>query len=623
MKRKLVVHGSLISLLMLSGMLLYAQNTNPEQPQYRLYHDLIYHDSTNQVYLFGGLPSHGWDGEFDDVWSFDPGNKRWTKICKNEALIYVDSIGTRNEVPAHGPAWDRESNRIIFFNRSKSTRAFHPETRTWELMSPEVTPLERCGQSSVYDAESDRIILFGGFECKSLISPFYNDVWAYDYNSDTWEEMDPVVVPRERAYASMVYNPVSDRVMMWGGRQLNNAQSSFYDNSWWEYDYNNDTWTEIVNTDGPSLPYSYAEMVYHPGNNEVLMFGGGPMDQAYNGYNRDESWIYSCSDPSWTRIATVNTPPKTSNHSMVYLPGTNDVVMFGGETGNLMYSDDLLKGTWYYDYANKSWRETVFAYAGQDDHCATDMEQIILGGSPSAWGGVEPYNYAWSGTGLLNGKSYSATDFLESTGAANPVLTTQVDPFTLFLEVSDAMGSIARDTVHFQFLSLDVCMDNWQASIIEGDSVQLAHCIEGGSEPYVYQWLPAEDLSDPNVSEPWAHPATTTTVELVATDNAGCEMQSEFTIYVRGVSVELNPAEGSLVTIFSNPSTRQIRILADNIGLEPLSLQILNINGAIMDQVTIHPGSSERNLATYTPGIYLYRLTNHNALVGSGKFIVY
>lgn len=622
MKRNRAKSASILTALVLTGMLLCGQDKNPEQPRYRLYHDLVYHDSTNQVYLFGGVPSHGWSGELKDVWSFDPASKRWVKIGTNKAVVYVNPIGGKQEVPAQSPAWDSESNRIIFLNRAKKTWAFSPEAGTWKLMSPELFPPARCGQSSVYDSESDRIILFGGFECKNLSGPFYSDVWAYDYNTDTWEDMNPVSGPEKRAYASMVYNPVNDRVMMWGGRQLDNIKAGFSDNSMWEYDYNSNTWTEIVSKGGPELPYAYADMIYHHGNNEIYMFGGGPMDGTFSGYNKDESWIYSFADSSWTLIPTENTPPQMSNHSMVYNPESNEIVLFGGETGNMMYTDTKVQGTWYYDYESNSWSENVFAYAGQDAiFCASNLEQIILGGSPTAWGGVEPYDYSWSGEALYEGSIHTAADLLDTTGAANPGFISLVDSLSLFLEVTDAMGSVGRDTVNVRFSIFDVCMDDWREYIIEGDSIQLAHCIEGGLGPLSYSWLPEENLSDPNASDPWASPASSGTFKLTVTDTAGCEMTSAYTVDVHLVNVDQNSMNGSVIKILADPASHQITIQADNRNLEPLSLQILSITGAVMDQLTFHPGISKKNLSNYTSGVYLYRLSNNNVLVESGKFI--
>lgn len=55
------------------------------------------------------------------------------------------------------------------------------------------------------DAESDRLILFAGG------SPWfmYGDTWAYDYDTDTWEEMSPDNSPSPRAMYATAYDAES------------------------------------------------------------------------------------------------------------------------------------------------------------------------------------------------------------------------------------------------------------------------------------------------------------------------------------------------------------------------------------------------------------------------------
>jgi len=51
------------------------------------------------------------------------------------------------------------------------------------------SPAGRALGQMVYDAESDRLILFGGFD--AALQPL-DDVWAYDFNTDSWEQVAEV-----------------------------------------------------------------------------------------------------------------------------------------------------------------------------------------------------------------------------------------------------------------------------------------------------------------------------------------------------------------------------------------------------------------------------------------------
>lgn len=619
---KTSVTSQLIAVLLLQIFLpmINAQDENPSQPLDRLYHHMVTHPPTNQVFLFGGVPGHG-TNNYDDYWSFDLTARRWTYLGKYRAAIYVNPLGTRTLVPAFCSAWDRESDRMIFFNLAMKTWAFDPVSNTWEQMSPAVYPSARCGQNMVYDEESDRVILFGGFQCKSLSGPFFNDVWAYDYNTDTWEEMSPAEAPIERAYAQMVYNPKSDRAMLWGGRDLDGY---FPDNSIWEFDYNSDTWSEIAFEKGPSKPYAYSEMVYDPANDELFVYGGGYLTGTFIGRILDSTWIYHCADTTWTNISVEGGPGTVSDHAMAFLPGEEELILFGGESSDWMYEDVMLKGTWIMDYVNKSWYEVPFAFAGNDAMlCGPDVDGRLLGGTPTAWGGVEPFNYSWGAEGLLNGEPVDVSDLLDDPTSPNPALISRADSVSFYLEVSDSNGTVAYDTVRLTVSSLSVCQEVWEEEFFKGDSVQLDHCVVGGMEPLSFQWQPVEFLSDSSASNPWASTdSVTMTFELVVTDTLGCEVTSTFTVQYSTVGMEHKSKVESSVTVSSVIESTGTRLLIENRLPERLNVDILGISGRLMEQFTLPPGSYERHLSGYRSGLYLYRITSHKTLIGTGKLVI-
>ena len=48
----------------------------------------------------------------------------------------------------------------------------------------------------VYDSRADRVLLFGGAELSANAG--LNDLWAYDYETNTWTERHPAVSPPPR-----------------------------------------------------------------------------------------------------------------------------------------------------------------------------------------------------------------------------------------------------------------------------------------------------------------------------------------------------------------------------------------------------------------------------------------
>lgn len=315
----------------------------PLSPSPMIYHRLVHHTKAKRILLFGGNSKHSWGPDRSEVWQYDPNGELWTKIGMYEAIS--DSI-----VNAHSPAYDQESDRIIVFNSIGETWAFNFSINSWENMKPSIAPSPRCGQNMVYDTESDLMVLFGGFGCTSINDPILNDTWTYDYNSNRWEEMKPEQSPSNRMYATMVYNSKEGNILLWGGRLI----ESLDDRSLWKYDLNANTWTQITDAGGPDFAYAYPNTVYNPKRNELILFGGGILTEAFTGTLTDELWKFDIHESKWHKLSSENVPPPLYLHSMLLLEDQNQVILFGGEIEK-MYSNILLPGTWKLDLNNYEW----------------------------------------------------------------------------------------------------------------------------------------------------------------------------------------------------------------------------------------------------------------------------
>ena len=88
---------------------------------------------------------------------------------------------------------------------------------TWTDLHPTGDlPLARAGHSMVCDPTSGRVILFGGWDGNS--STYLNDTWAYDPIANIWIELHPAGdLPPARESHSMVYDPAGGRVILFGG----------------------------------------------------------------------------------------------------------------------------------------------------------------------------------------------------------------------------------------------------------------------------------------------------------------------------------------------------------------------------------------------------------------------
>jgi N-acetylneuraminic acid mutarotase len=87
-------------------------------------------------------------------------------------------------------------------------------------------------------------------------------------------------------------------------------------------------------------------MVFDPYNGVTMIFGGTSLAGGY--HNLDDTWVYSFTENTWTKLVLTPSPPARSNHAMVYCSATNEIILFGGMT-----SDD----TWSFDCETQTWSE--------------------------------------------------------------------------------------------------------------------------------------------------------------------------------------------------------------------------------------------------------------------------
>lgn len=255
-------------------------------------------------------------------------------------------------------AYDSESDRIIMFGGLKTesitddhyddTWVYDYDTNSWNEMNPSVSPPKRGASSLAYDEESDRIILFGGFYTGAAsTSVMWNDTWAYDYNSNTWTNRTTESKPTGRALAPMVYDSESDVIVSFGG----GADGFELNSETWVYDYNTNNWTNMNPVNSPSARVSV--MAYDSESDRVILFGGGVQEGGVHMTINTETWAYDYNMNSWTIMNPVAHPESMGD--MVYDEESDKIVMFGGSMD--WFSENLIEETWIYDYNTNTWEQ--------------------------------------------------------------------------------------------------------------------------------------------------------------------------------------------------------------------------------------------------------------------------
>lgn len=310
----------------------------------------------------------------------------FTVKAEGRAWVNANPPVRPNPRSGHAMAYDAESDRVILFGGAPAggTWAYDVQTNRWTDMNPSDSPPVTIGHAMTYDAESDRVILFGGddgFRDRQ-------ETWAYDFNSNAWTNRKPAPAPAARSSHAVVYNRQSDRMILFGGcsgfpcQQLGDT---------WAYDFNTNTWTSMNPSIGPGARYGHA-LAYDVKFEKCILFGG------YDGHHRDDTWAYDYNSNSWTLMIPPLAPSARRAHAMTFDPRTDGTVLFGGCADPCVRTSDLSSETWTYDLRANKWNNLNpslaplrrWIHAMTYDH---KSGQVVLFGGSLGDGGIS--NETW------------------------------------------------------------------------------------------------------------------------------------------------------------------------------------------------------------------------------------
>ncbi|MHA2302593.1 MAG: Kelch repeat-containing protein, partial [Candidatus Thorarchaeota archaeon] len=212
----------------------------------------------------------------------------------------------------------------------------------------------RMAAQLAYDSESDRVIMFGG-AIENLESN-YQDTWSFDYNTNTWTNMSPAINPPTIEWHQMTYHSGLDRVVLFGGHLSGGGSDWLNSNETWTYDFNTNTWTDMDPAVAPPGTCG-SSMVYDSESDLIVLFGGWHDGGPYGSFGMD-TWTYDLVSNTWTNVSTTNQPSSRSWAQMAYDSESDDIVMFGGwENEPELWKS--LNDTWNFDANTNTWTEVV------------------------------------------------------------------------------------------------------------------------------------------------------------------------------------------------------------------------------------------------------------------------
>jgi hypothetical protein len=353
-------------------------NITPEgaSPGVRSSLDAAYDSQRDRMVIFGGTGP----GFLDDTWALDlSATPAWSQLAVEGARPPA-----REE---HSAIYDAANDRVIIYGGYDAEYYFGDtwslplaDPSAWIEMEPTgLTPDPRWGQTAVYDNTNDKMILFGGWSYGTSGETFVLNLagtpaWSnpvvlpgpgpmrhtfasaydsqrhryvlfggsnvYGYLNDTWViGLDGVpqwsslatagTPPSPRRLVEAIYDPVGDRMIVYGGANDGPILGDLYELS---FATDPPTWSPLAASGGPPAARAGHGMIYDPVGQRMIVFGGWDGVSTY--YRRNDVWALNLdADPDWQELSPEGTPPSPrSSPSVVYDSDRQQMVVFGGTT---------------------------------------------------------------------------------------------------------------------------------------------------------------------------------------------------------------------------------------------------------------------------------------------------
>jgi hypothetical protein len=234
-------------------------------------------------------------------------------------------------------------------------------------------------------------------------------------------------------------------------------------------------------------------------------------------------------------------------------------------------------------------------------------DTLVLGGQPSASGGVAPYTYSWyikPFEWLAGRPPLYASSILDDTTAANPkVLGHLADTLKVYLTITDAQNCRSIDSCRVVYSLFGQTLGTRGYSISRGDTLALTGSnLMGFIEPVSYVWRPNRGLIDSTGLNILAQPDSSVSYFPVATDATGCTQQGApyHFVTVNTLSSKEQVLAPQL-SLYPNPAQGWVRLVNTGQRL-PLSLVLYNSQGQRVR--TFSPEAKTLNLRGLAAGSY-------------------
>jgi hypothetical protein len=275
-------------------------------PRGRTMHSMAYDSDRRVTVLHGGRSNSTSQGRQTDTWEWN--GRTWSQ--RSEA-------GPGTELGAM--AYDRAGKATILFGGVVGS-SYTSNTWSWDgtewikLVTQEGidSPVGRAFHSTSYDPVRQRILMYGGFTTRfvpshnSVLEFYLSDIWTWE--GDRWELVANKTVVELRG-AGVAFDVNRGRLVVFGGRQRNVSSPM----ETWEWD--GDGW--LLRSGKPKKIVARGSLIYDRARNRSLLFHAPPF--------QNQMWIWDGN--TWARSEFDTPLTSESLHNFFVYDEAREVVV--------------------------------------------------------------------------------------------------------------------------------------------------------------------------------------------------------------------------------------------------------------------------------------------------------
>jgi Galactose oxidase, central domain len=351
----------------------YIRSSVPILPTSREFASINFDPISGLTYLFGGKDN---SGPCSDLWSYNSTNKSWNLINPTCPLG-----------PLEGPltTYDPIRQLLVVYGGNNGTDVtndlwyYNISSNSWVYLNIPTgsRPLAAYRGAMCYDPILDGYIIAGGGYYD--FQGYHDQCFIFYPVNNTWADL--VQTPGERADPRMIYDPILQTPIFFGGQSSGSTKVSLI-----AYNHITKAWAPITST-GDTVFVQYYYMTYDPDQQKTVIFNSnsGGTSQKMNTFNSSAN--------IWAEITSTNSVDV----------GNNTIgLTYNTVADKLLYFGDLVAGgsieVWGYSYTNNNW--TIHSAAGDSTPGAGDTSSDTSTGT--SWDSSTGTNTDSTGTNTVN-----------------------------------------------------------------------------------------------------------------------------------------------------------------------------------------------------------------------------